>query len=196
MNNLKFIISDTQYLKISFDSMNKDDCEVCVHCDIDYVDEEKNISVRFGYDTISSFCYFIARSERIQKLLRGENVFDEKIANDLGFEWNQYYEGLMQKTDIIEKYHFEGNTHKQIQPYFESWLYNNKEGNIIFEITPFYPWHNVTKKANPEKISYKKWIKDYKAVVKTIIPKENLKQWITQAEEVAKNYKLNLNFTK
>ena len=102
----------------------------------------------------------------------------------------------MQKTDIIEKYHFEGNTHKQIQPYFESWLYNNKEGNIIFEITPFYPWHNVTKKANPEKISYKKWIKDYKAVVKTIIPKENLKQWITQAEEVAKNYKLNLNFTK
>ena len=134
MDITTYKISDNQYLKIHPELINKDDCEVCAHCDIDYIDEEKNISIRFGYDTISSFCYSIARSERMQKLLHSGIVLDDNIANDPGFEWNQYYEGLIKDTDIIEKYHFEGNAHKQIMPYYNSWLYNDEKGNIFFEI--------------------------------------------------------------
>lgn len=186
MNNLKFIISDTQYLKVNPEPMEKDDCEVCAHCDIDYIDEEKNIFIKFGYDFTSSFCYFIAESGRMQKLIDGEMVLDDNISNNPGFEWNQYYEGLIKDTNVIEKYHFESNAHKKIRPFFDSWTYNDKDGNIVFEITPFYPWHNVTKKTHPEKISYKEWIKDYKPVIKTVIPKENLKQWIVQAKELKK----------
>jgi hypothetical protein len=196
MNNLKFIISGTQYLKINPEVICKDDCEVCAHCDIDYIDEEKNISIRFGYDTISSFCYFIARSEKMQKLLHGEIVLDDNLTNDPGFEWNQYYEGKIKDTDVIEKYHFVSNSHKHIRPFYNSWLYNDEEDNIILEITPFYSWHNVTKKTNPEKISYKEWIKHYKPILKIIISKENIKQWAKQSEELAKLYKLNLNYTK
>ena len=193
MNNTKFIISDNEYLKINPDEcIHEDECQFCARIDIDYIDEKNNTYIKFGYDTISSFCYFIARSERIQKLINGEIILDANIANNPGFEWNEYYEGLINDTDVIEKYHFEGNAHKQIRPYYTSWLYNDEQGNIIFEITPFYPWFYVTKKTHPEKIPYKEWIKNYKPAVKTIIPKENIKQWIKQADELARIYKLNL----
>ena len=185
MNNLKFIISDTQYIKIIPESFDKDDCEVCIQFDIDYIDEEHNICIRFGYKQLSSFCYSIAQSGRIQKLIDGKMIFDQ--VTDLGFQCNRYFEGLIKHTDIIEKYHFVGNDHKRISPCFNSWLYNDKDGNIWFEITPFYPWHGTNKRSYPEKISYKEWIKDYKPTLKTMIPKENLLQWIEQAKELKKS---------
>ena len=154
------------------------------------MNEKNNINIRFGYEDASDFYSFLAESDFVQRLLKGEVILFENNINDPGFEWNQYYEGLMKSTDVIKKYHFAGNSSKQIRPYYNSWLYNDEKGNIIFEITPFYSWHNTTKKTNPEKISYKEWIKNYKPAVKTIIPKENLKQWIRQADEFGKKYKL------
>ena len=82
------------------------------------------------------------------------------------------------------------NDHLQIRPYYNSWLYNDEQGNIIFEITPFYPWFYVTKKTNKEKVSYKEWIENYKPTIKTIIPHKNLKKWIIQAEHMKKEYNL------
>lgn len=188
INLTKFIISDTEYLKINPENIDKDECEVCAKIDIDYVDEEKNICLRFGNEALSDFCYTITKSGRVQNLIDGNMNLDKSITDDLGFEWNQFYEGLIKDTDILEKYHFVSNSHKQIKPYYNSWIYNDEYGNIIFEITPFYPWHNTTKKTHPEKISYKKWIKDYKPTIKTIISKKNLKQWIIQVKELEKIY--------
>ena len=168
----KFVISNTQYLKVIPEHIGKDDCEVCAHCDIDYVDEEKNITIRFGYEEISSVCYFIAKSGQIQKLIDGKMTIDSSIVQDLGFEWNRFFKDCKQKTKA-SNYFCWSNDHKQIRPYFNSWMYNDEDGNIIFEITPFYPWHYETKKSNPDFITYKKFMKDYKPTVKTIIPKEN-----------------------
>lgn len=186
MTNLtKFVISDTQYLKVIPELIKKDDCEVCAHCDIVYVDEGKNICIRFGYDHISSFCYTIVESGFIQELIDGKLILDCNVINDLGFDWNQYFEGIIKDTDI-DTYLCWSNSHKQIRPYYNSWMYNDADGNIIFEITPFYPFHNETKKSHPDFITYKQFMKDYKPTVKTIISKENLKQWIEQAKELKK----------
>ncbi len=84
------------------------------------------------------------------------------------------------------QYFFFSNDHKQIRPYYNSWLFNDPEGNIVFEITPFYPYVYETKKSHPDFITYKQFMKDYKLAVKTFIPKENLKQWIEQAKEIKK----------
>lgn len=187
MDITKFIISDTKYLKINPEPIGKDDCEVCAHCDIDYVNEEKNIIIRFGYEEISSFCYFIIKSGYIQKLIKGKIMLESSITQDLGLEINQFSKGL-QKSNNHFKYHCWSNDHKQTRPYFNSWMYNDKDGNIIFEITPFYPWHGETKKSNPDFITYKKFMKDYKPTVKTIIPKEHLLKWIDQAKELKKKF--------
>ena len=65
-------------------------------------------------------------------------------------------------------------------------MYNDREGSVIFEITPCYPWHHEEIKLDPRFVPYKKFMKDYKPIVQTITPKENLKQWIKQAEMLDK----------
>jgi len=190
MNIIKYKISDNEYLKINPDvCVHEDECQFCARIDIDYIDEKNNVCIRFGYNDLSNFCYFFTESKRAQKLLNRELVLYKNIVNDLGFEWNQFYAGK-QKSDEVFKYHWVSNSHKQIPPYYNSWLYNDEYGNIILEITPFYPWFGETKKTYPEKISYKEWIKNYKPTVKVIISQKNMKQWIKQAEELEKKYEL------
>lgn len=191
MNITKFMISDTEYLIINPECIHENECETCTEIDIDYVNEKNNLCIRFGYKPFRSFCNFIINSEVIQELINGTRTLDKNIINDVGFEWNEYFAGKRGPTKA-DQYFWVSNDHKQIRPYYSSWLYNDEEANVIFKITPDYPWHYETKKTCPEKISYNEWIKNYKPIVKTIVSKENLKQWITQAKELAKVYKLNL----
>lgn len=183
----KFVISDTQYLKINPECIHDDECQVCAQIDIDYVNEEKNICIKFGNEALSDFCYKITESGFIPKLIDGKVFIDSSITPDLGIECNQFFSGR-QKDNLFMKYYFLGNDHKKIRPYYNSWLYNDEKGNIIFEITPFYPWHGEKKKLNPDFITYKQFMKTYKPILKTTISKKNLKQWIKQARALEKIY--------
>jgi len=185
MNIYKYKISDTQYLQIIPKCLHDDSCPTCTMVDFDYIDEAANISIRFGYSFIDSFSCKFTEGNYIQDLINGTKKIDVTISMDLGIECNQLFAEKQQAT-IFMRYYFLGNDHKKIRPYYNSWLYNDKDGKIIFEITPFYPWHGETKKTCPEKISYKKWIKDYKPTLKIIIPKKNIKKWINQAKELEK----------
>lgn len=191
---MKFIISSHQYLQINIDNLkiaesNQDYSNWSKSIDITYIDTKKNISLLFANHKARSFCYFLIDYEETQKLLRNEKQLSKSIVNDLGFEWNQFFKGNS-KSNKAFNYHWMCNDHTEIKPYYNSWLYNDQDGNIIFEITPFYPWHNTTKKTNSEKISYREWIKHYKPIVKTIVPKEKFIQWITQAKNMKKIYNL------
>lgn len=186
INLIKFKISKTEHLKINPECIHDDDCQVCAKIDIDYVDENKNLCLRLGNEALSDFCYKITESGRIQKLIDGKMLIKHSVNTDLGFEWNQYFEGKIQDTDV-DKYHCWTNNQQKNNSY-SCWLYNDQKGNIIFEITPFYPWHGETKKSHPDFITYKKFMKNYKPTLKTIIPKKNLKQWIVQARELEKKY--------
>lgn len=187
MTSFKFMISDTKYLKINPECIHDDECQVCAKIDIDYVDEEKNINVRFGYEHFSSFCSFLSTYGFIPKLLNNEMILDKTIIGDPGIEWNKYPKGI-RGTKATNEFYFFGNGHKQVPPYFDGWMYNDKNGNVIFEITPFYPFHYETQKTHPDFISYKQFMKDYKPIVITSIPKENLKQWMIQAKKLKKKY--------
>jgi hypothetical protein len=100
MDITKFVISDTKYLKTNPEPVGKNDCEVCAHCDIDHVDEKENISIRFGYEFTSTFCYQIAEYGNIQKLIQGKMQLDDSIAQNLGIEWNKFFEGIIKDTDV------------------------------------------------------------------------------------------------
>ncbi|MBP7854624.1 hypothetical protein KAZ82_01665 [Candidatus Babeliales bacterium] len=188
MKNLtKFEISDTKYFKINPECIHKDECEVCANIDIDYIDKANNICIRFGYTALSDFCYFIAESGGIQKLINGELRIDGSITDDLGFENNQYFKGITKKS-VVFNYYFSSNDHKEERPYYNGWLYNDTDGNVIFEITPFYPFFYETRKTHPDFITYKQFIKNYKPTLKIIIRKENLTKWIIQAKKLKKKY--------
>lgn len=182
MKSLNFMISDTQYLQVTPESVNTGDCEVCAQCDVDYVDTEKGLTIRFGYTEFKRFCGGFGNLKFIENLVDNKKFLDKNITPDLGFEWNQFFQGIVKDTDIFKKYHFVSNSHKKIRPYYNSWFYNDEYGNIIFEITPFYPFHYETKKSHPDFITYKKFMKDYKVTVRTVIPKNRLIQWDNQAK--------------
>lgn len=184
MNITKFIISDTQYIQIIPEPIEKDACKICGHCDLYYIDTKKNISIRFGYSQTNDVCYFFGKYQRTLDLIDGKNFLYKNIRKDLGFKFNQFHAHALKKKEYqkVMDYYFQDNSHKDILPYFSSWLYNDKNGNVIFEISPFYPWFNEKNpQKNPEFITYSDFIKNYKIMVKTIIPKENLKKWIPQA---------------
>lgn len=189
MNINTYKISETEYIKINTKCIHEDECQFCAEIDIHYINTKNNLCVNFGNESARDFYYYIVESNIFEKLINGTHTLNASITHDVGFEWNEYFANKRGPTEA-DQYHWTANDHKKIRPYYSSWLYNDENGNVIFEITPNYPWFYVTKKECPEKISYKEWIKNYKPVVKTIIPKENLKQWIKQADEFGKKYKV------
>ncbi|MBP9764817.1 hypothetical protein KBD08_00590 [Candidatus Babeliales bacterium] len=179
---MKFQITDKQYIQVIPEPIPEGYCEVCARSDVDYVDEELGLTIKFGQTEADMFYGGFGTTDYVEDLINNKKYFDQDVTPDLGFEWNQFFQGLIKDTDVLENYHFVGNDHTEKRPYFNSWFYNDKDGNIIFEITPFYPWHYATKKQCPDKIPYKEWIKNYQVIVRKVIPKETLIAWDKQAK--------------
>lgn len=92
MNITKYKISDTEYLQINPDEcIHEDECQFCTQIDMNYVDTKNNFNLRFVYEGVSDFYYFIAECEIFQKLIEGKHTLDKSITHDAGFEWNEYF---------------------------------------------------------------------------------------------------------
>ncbi|HEV2917412.1 MAG TPA: hypothetical protein VGW78_06740 [Candidatus Babeliales bacterium] len=61
---------------------------------------------------------------------------------------------------------------------------SDKDGNIIFEITPHYKYHFCEPDETPSFISYEEWIKDYKPYLIRVVPRDIAHQWLNQAREI------------
>jgi hypothetical protein len=72
-----------------------------------------------------------------------------------------------------------------------SWLYNDERGNIIFELTPVYPWYYSKPGSGETFIKYSKWMKTYKPILTRTISKETAQQWIKQIDDLIKVVKKN-----
>jgi len=67
---------------------------------------------------------------------------------------------------------------------YSSWIYNDNKNNIIFAITPSYPYHWTSAEENPKYVPYQEWIKTYKPCLITTIPHDIARQWIAQAQPI------------
>ena len=181
-NEIKFRLSDKQYIQVIVEPIEKSSCGVCAECNLDYVDEENGLIIRFGYTEAETF-NGVFGYRRINELLNNELFFDNKTRRDPGFEYNQYCQDLIKDTDVVDKYFFESNSHTDMSSYYTSWFYNDKDGNIIFEISPYYRWFNVEDaEIQPGFVTYKDFMKDYQIIVRKVIPKETLIGWNNQAK--------------
>ena len=191
MDIRKYMITDKQYFEISHDTLpieklrGIDGCLECTDINIRYMDEEKNIIILMGtYDT-SSFSNKMATSKLLAKVLEGKAVYDKAVNGDLGFLYNQYCEEIIVSFPGVAHYFWSGfdrNTGTAV----ESWLYNDKDGNIIYEITPLYPWNDQVLRKDPRRITYKKFMKNYKPILQALISRETIRQWIKQGIELDK----------
>jgi len=85
------------------------------------------------------------------------------------------------KLCLHQKYKIFGYKNKRV-----SWLYNDHYENIILEITP---WFDVRKHKN--KALYKKWIENYKPILKRTITPEIAQQWIQQMQMLLRTVRAN-----
>jgi len=80
-------------------------------------------------------------------------------------------------------------TSNNTNPYVTTWMYNDSEGNIIFEVTKFYKWS--LREKEPEDldfITYEEFIKDYKPLIHCIIPRDLAIEWLKQAMEIHRGF--------
>jgi|SRR5690606_23472905 len=129
----------------------------------------------------------------LKKALNNELLLDKTIILDIGFIFNEYYykasqipTGNLQKQNplLIEKYHL-WEAHENKASYV-TWIYNNHDENIIFEVTPSYPYFYCDKKKEPSYISYEKWITTYKPYFIAELSHATAQQWLDQAEYIVK----------
>jgi hypothetical protein len=105
-----------------------------------------------------------------------EKVFDEDIEipkiGALEYDYEEGYDSW-----VGFRYHLW--SHDNIM----TWLYNNKNGDIIFEITPKYPYFFLEDKTSIQ-ISYEVWIKSYEPLFVHAVNKNVAKKWLNQVDDV------------
>ena len=121
--------------------------------------------------------------ELLNNALNKKLFLDKYFTQDIGYYWNHAlnqndtYKRLGDDYSILKNYKFWGTNRC-------TWIYNDEQGNIIFEITPLYP-HTYTYKKRKRSYNYfLKWMQSYKPIYKQIISREIAQQWIDQADQI------------
>lgn len=147
--------------------------------------------------------YFNIRDMRnfLKKALNNELQLHKSITSDIGYLLNGYHKnengfiierfesGL--ETWIGYKYHLWYAYENEMA--YVTWIYNDNDKNIIFEITPSYPYFSCDPKKEPHYIPFKKWMLSYKPYLIAKLSRETAQQWLDQAEYIVKTVDDNIN---
>ncbi len=136
----------------------------------------------------------------LKEALEGRLILDESIKKNLGFYYIQYHKNNKRK-NLKYRLDEDGNSiwvgfkYQIYSPAYSSeqssWLYNDTDGNIIFEITPNYPWFFTGAEKGEVVIGYSQWMKSYHPYVVRIIKREVVEQWIKQLDELIEKVAIN-----
>lgn len=189
LRNSTFFINENMELTIYKSNFNKK-----IHCC-----SEGTIALEYGQEMIiigldNLNCMFKRFEFMFNQALHKKLLIDSSMIIDPGIVENQYYHAVHkeEKYDIdsfrIEKdarglpywighnYMLCGFRHRQ------TWLYNDKYGNIILEVTPSY--HSLIKRRK-KKMSFTRWMDTkYKPILKRIIKKEVAEEWVILAKNM------------
>lgn len=116
----------------------------------------------------------------LNKALKNQLEFNEFFNHDIGYYWNLY----------LNKKNNSNNDYSILSKYliFDSllptFIYNDINGNIFITIIPLYPHIHSRKKRRPTDGHFLTWIKSYKPLYKTILPRNIAEQWLIQAQQI------------
>ena len=129
------------------------------------------------------------------KGLKNELQLHASLNQDLGYMLNRWFEEKKFKFVSVTKNgdtYWVGNNYQLASGKFASWIYNNIDGDIIFEITPVYPGVFIYEN-KPRYREYMKWRETYKPYFTGTISKEIAQQWIEQAQKILNEIECNMN---
>lgn len=137
--------------------------------------------------------------KKLELCLTGKWQLDNSITEDIGYLYNEFYQDrfrfVIECIDDFETwvgYKYQVWQAHNDEKTFITWLYNDKDGNIIFEITPFYPFLYTDPEEEKNYVTYDVWIKGYKPYFTTIISRKIAQQWLEKANHIVQQIKDNI----
>jgi hypothetical protein len=178
--------------------------KIVTHFDkpLEYIGWNYNAPVKFLHNkkliTLANGpTYFNIRDfrDQLSEVINKKLALHESITKDIGFLYNyflQHYHFYCKIGSITTNDYqkvWSGSQYYTLEAYenekrYVTWLYNDKNGNITFTITPIYTYDSTTKRHMY--IPYKKWILRYKPYYTAIISKETAQKWYNQADMIVK----------
>ena len=189
MKKLIFQLSEFEYLKVI--TKNNIDFEKIDFCwdeiEIYFIGQQKLL---IGQQAVGEF--FESFIGNLKKVINNKLQLHESITQNLGVMWNEKFQGklgfIMIKASDGKSMYWVGLDYEMwavfnnINQYVTTWLYNDKDTNIIFEVTPFYKWS--VQEREPEDldfVTYEEFMKDYQRIIQRVIPREIAIAWLDQA---------------
>lgn len=205
------MITDTHEIIFSFDNdekvviqlhmpLNEVDC--CTEFSVVFIQKSKQLvlSRDFLHYNINML------DTLLKKVLKQELMLHSTITKDIGYLFNQESaiicgEKLKEPTFVHyikrnNELYWPGNDYHLWANGYVAWLYNNFEGDIIFEITPFYPYMYSEPEEESNYISYEEWIKTYKPYFIREIPIKTAQEWLKQTESILQIIDSNIKLWK
>jgi hypothetical protein len=124
------------------------------------------------------------------KAINNELNFSPTIVDNIGYFYSMHLKHLISSssTDFKNEDHIEECHLWEVydnRKRYSTWIYN-KNSNIIFEITPQYPFLIYPNRSDPHHIPFKKWILNYKPYFTATLSHEIAQQWLDTAEYIIK----------
>ncbi len=187
-NTLWFAVDKKRSLCFVSEGIPMDQVYLCFDLKLYWIDETQKILI--GMETPSGFAYKFERM--LPLVIEQEMKLDTSIQKNLGYYLNEImadrsmYVDLVCKMDkndsypswIGMKYLMCETYHLAPKPHLVTWLYNDKQGNIILEVAPMFSWSHQEVPEQEELDRYFEFLKNYKPVLKQIIPRESAQLWI------------------
>lgn len=129
----------------------------------------------------------------LNKALHKQLLLHESLTQDIGYLCNEYYQnktGFVVE-ELVGGLDWVGYKHHLWEAYSDgirlmTWVYNNKKGIIIFEVTSCYPYLHCNPEIEQDYVAYDEWIKTYRPYFIHEIPTAIALEWLKQAEMVIK----------
>ena len=184
---LTFILNDHEKFIINIDNA-EDIIDCCYQSQVTLYINDKKRSI--GKSIITDFAQELKR--KLTLTLSNELILHPSIEKNIGYYWNQKLNEDSSNLFLIqgkEESYWVGSTYllwttdsrKKNQRY-ATWLYNDTQGNIIFEVTPTYPDTFIDPEDPADLKAYQEWMeKKYKPFFTRTIPRDVGIQWLDQA---------------
>lgn len=156
--------------------------------------------------------FFIGQSERLQidcdsvrsctehlqclllRALNNELQLHHSIQNNIGYLYTQYkfywYDSSILETmgfvfeDNKGKKRWVGKKHLLFAYDIAVWIYNDSNGNIVLEFTPWYTGNNFDEEGETDFTQYDAFLKSYKPLFTRVISREVAARWLNQANQI------------
>jgi hypothetical protein len=138
----------------------------------------------------------------LTKGLKNHLQIPDFIDEDIGLLWNKelnntkqwsmtnHDQQMLNNPESLGEYIL-FSTSGETYPSLATWIYNNKNGEIVFQITPQYKWHFDDPKDGENFITYDEFIRNYKPLFTGIISPAVAKKWLKKINALLKLAKTN-----